>query len=275
MAEPTTPANETVVDGTVERFVFRAEDSGFTVARFVTPGHEHVTIVGELVNVQEGLPLRLRGRWVEDKKWGQFRVSTYQLRTPETILGIERFLGSGIIPGIGPEIAKRMVTAFGMETLEVIDKQPHRLVEVSGIGAARAAKISEAFAGQKHVQDVMVFLRGHGVSAAFENGLLGGRREAERREAEVRRVDRLTERPIAAPGDDDLVVGEREPQAARSVGDHPALVAGELEPHALELLAARLGIHADRSAVLLHRNVVGGIGRLHGSHLLSGRAAPA
>ncbi|MBX3157616.1 MAG: ATP-dependent RecD-like DNA helicase [Deltaproteobacteria bacterium] len=169
MAEPTPSTEaETVVDGVVERFVFRAEDGAFTVARFVTPENEHLTIVGELVHVTEGLPLRLRGRWVDDKKWGrQFRVATYQLRTPETLVGIERFLGSGIIPGVGPELARRLVGAFGMETLEVIDKQPERLKEVSGIGAGRAAKIAEAFAGQKQMQDVMVFLRGHGVSAAF------------------------------------------------------------------------------------------------------------
>jgi len=159
---------EVTVDGTVERFVYRAEDTSFTVARFVTPGHEHVTIVGELVGVQEGLPLRLRGHWAVDRKWGkQFKVATYQMRSPETLVGIERFLGSGIIPGIGAEIARRMVAKFGMETLEVIDRAPERLIEVQGIGAQRAAKIAEAFAAQRHVQDVMVFLRGHGVSAAF------------------------------------------------------------------------------------------------------------
>ncbi|MEJ7604673.1 MAG: helix-hairpin-helix domain-containing protein, partial [Kofleriaceae bacterium] len=159
---------EVTLDGTVERFVFRSEDTSFAVARFMTPANESVTIVGELVGVQEGLPLRLRGQWVEDRKWGkQFKIGTYQMRSPETLVGIERFLGSGIIPGIGAEIARRMVEKFGMDTLEVIDRQPERLVEVSGIGASRAAKIAAAFAAQRHVQDVMVFLRGHGVSAAF------------------------------------------------------------------------------------------------------------
>jgi exodeoxyribonuclease V alpha subunit len=161
-------APEQILDGAVERYVFRAEDGGFAVARFVTVAHEQVTVVGELVGVQEGLPLRLRGRWVLDRKYGrQFRLDTYQLRTPETLVGIERFLGSGIIPGIGPELAKRLVAKFAMETLEVIDRAPARLTEVAGIGAARAAKIADAFAAHRHVQDVMVFLRGHGVSAAF------------------------------------------------------------------------------------------------------------
>jgi exodeoxyribonuclease V alpha subunit len=161
-------APEETLDGTLERFVFRSDDSGFTVARFETSAHHHVTIVGELVGVSEGLPLRLRGQWIEDKKFGrQFRVTTYQLRSPETLLGIERFLASGIIPGIGPELARRLTAHFKMDTLEVIDRQPARLVEVSGIGAGRAAKLSAAFAAQREVQDVMVFLRGHGVSAAF------------------------------------------------------------------------------------------------------------
>jgi exodeoxyribonuclease V alpha subunit len=163
-----TALDDTTLDGTIERFVFRGEDSGFTVARLATADRATVTIVGELVGVTEGLPLRLHGRWIDDRRFGrQFRVATYQLRAPETLVGIERFLGSGIIPGIGPELARRLVAHFGMDTLEVIDRAPERLVEVAGIGAQRAAKLAAAFAAQRHVQDVMVFLRGHGVSAAF------------------------------------------------------------------------------------------------------------
>lgn len=163
------PAGDATLDGTIERFVFRGSDeSSFTVARLAIAGGGMVTIVGELVGVSEGLPLRLHGRWVDDRKFGrQFRVATYQLRAPETLVGIERFLGSGIIPGIGPELARRLVERFGMDTLEVIDRTPERLIEVAGIGAARAARLAAAFAAQRHVQDVMVFLRGHGVSAAF------------------------------------------------------------------------------------------------------------
>jgi len=162
------PPAEVTLDGTLERVTFRSDDTGFTVARFVTAGREQVTVVGELVGVNEGLPLRLRGQWVQDKKFGkQFKIATYQLKSPETLVGIERFLGSGLIPGIGPAMAKRLVEKFGTETLEVIDKQPQRLTEVIGIGGKKAATIAEAFAGQRHVQDVMVFLRGHGVPAAF------------------------------------------------------------------------------------------------------------
>jgi len=161
------PVKDVVLDGTIERFVYRAEDTSFTVARFAS-GADQVTVVGELFGVQEGLPLRLRGHWVLDRKWGrQFKVATYQLKSPETLVGIERFLGSGLIPGVGPELARRLVGTFGMETLEVIDRQPARLTEVPGIGTKKAATIAEAFAGQRHVQDVMVFLRGIDVSPAF------------------------------------------------------------------------------------------------------------
>jgi exodeoxyribonuclease V alpha subunit len=158
---------ETTLDGVVERITFRNDDTHFTIARFAGPVGE-VTILGELVGVSEGMPLKLRGQWVNDKRWGrQFKVASYQLRTPETVVGIEKFLGSGLIPGIGPELARRLVGKFGIETLDVIDRAPHRLTEVAGIGAQRAARLAAAFAAQRHVQDVMVFLRGHGVSAAF------------------------------------------------------------------------------------------------------------
>jgi exodeoxyribonuclease V alpha subunit len=161
MATPASPSSPGSRPGT-------RDPSGDLPQGIEAPAHQLVTIVGELVGVNEGLPLRLRGHWVLDKKFGrQFRVATYQLRAPETLVGIERFLSSGVIPGIGPELARRLVGHFGMDTLDVIDRKPERLVEVAGIGAGRAAKLSAAFAAQRDVQDVMVFLRGHGVSAAF------------------------------------------------------------------------------------------------------------
>ena len=161
-------AQEITLDGTLDRVVFKNDESSFTVARFQTAAHLPVTIVGELVGVTEGLPLRLRGQWIEDKKFGkQFKVTSYQLRTPETLVGIERFLGAAGIQGIGPEMAKRLVKKFGMDTLEIIDREPQRLTEVVGIGTARAAQLSAAFAEQRQMQDVMVFLHGIGVSPSL------------------------------------------------------------------------------------------------------------
>ncbi len=161
-------AQDTTLDGTLDRVVFKNDESSFTVARFQTSAHLPVTIVGELVGVTEGLPLRLRGQWIEDKKFGkQFKVTSYQLRSPETLVGIERFLGAAGIQGIGPEMAKRLVTKFGMDTLEIIDREPHRLTEVVGIGTSRAKQLSAAFAEQRQMQDVMVFLHGIGVAPSL------------------------------------------------------------------------------------------------------------
>jgi exodeoxyribonuclease V alpha subunit len=161
-------AETTVLDGTLARIVYRHPDSGFTVARVHTTDGGEATAVGELFGIPEGTPLRLRGQWVDDRRFGrQLKVAGYQVRSPETLTGIEKFLGGGIIPGIGPELARRMVAHFGAKTLEIVEREPARLTEVDGIGASRAGKISAAFAEHRHVQDVMVFLRGHGVSAAF------------------------------------------------------------------------------------------------------------
>ena len=156
------------VDGELARITFRNPETGFTVARVALEGGGEATVVGELGGLPEGTPLRLRGTWVDDRKFGrQLKIAGYQLRSPETLVGIEKFLGSGLIPGIGPALAKRMVARFGMDTLRVVETNPAQLTEVPGIGAVLAGRITAAFAEHRHAQDVMVFLRGHGVSAAF------------------------------------------------------------------------------------------------------------
>ena len=157
---------EVTLDGTLERITFRG-DEYYTVARFTTDGGEPITIVGKLVEINEGMPITVVGQWVVDRKYGrQFKVSFAHPRTPKTQLGIERFLGSGLIHGIGPSLAKRIVEKFGKETLEVIEKTPQRLTEVVGIGTKRALQLADAVAAQRHVQEVMVFLQGHGVTMA-------------------------------------------------------------------------------------------------------------
>lgn len=185
---------EQAIEGTLERVVYSNPETLFTVARLaVSSGSDHaaneatgkatvkasgdrggarpseqlVPIVGPLMGVPEGTPLIVRGFWEESTRFGrQFRVRSYQTRSPETLVGIERYLSSGSIPGIGPELAKRMVARFGMKTLEVISQSPKQLVEVEGIGAARADKIAGAWQAQRGVQDVMVFLHSYGVTAA-------------------------------------------------------------------------------------------------------------
>ncbi|MEO8548711.1 MAG: ATP-dependent RecD-like DNA helicase [Kofleriaceae bacterium] len=155
------------IDGTVERVAFHNPDSTYTVAKVTTKEGE-VTIVGKLMGVDEGMPLRLSGTWEVDKKYGrQFKVKEYELLTPKTKAGIEKFLGSKAFAGIGPSLAKRIVEKFGTETLDVIEKSPNRLTEVIGIGGARARTIAKVFGDQRHIQDVMVFLYGVGVSGAY------------------------------------------------------------------------------------------------------------
>ena len=157
---------EVTLDGTLERITFRGDDY-YTVARFTTDKGEAITIVGKLVEMNEGTPITVVGQWVVDRKYGrQFRLSFAHPRTPKTVIGIERFLGSGLIPGIGPSLAKRLVEKFGKDTLDVIDKTPARLTEVVGIGTQRARQLAAAVAAQRHVQEVMVFLQGHGVTVA-------------------------------------------------------------------------------------------------------------
>jgi len=162
-------AESITLDGTLERVVFQNRDSQWTVARFAPDeGGDEVTVVGSLLGVPPGTPLTVRGGWVVDKRYGkQFRIESYRTKSPETLIGIERYLGSGLVPGIGPELAKRIVGHFGQDTLAVIEKEPERLHEVEGIGQSRASKIAGAWVEQKDIQDVMVFLRGHGVSTAY------------------------------------------------------------------------------------------------------------
>jgi exodeoxyribonuclease V alpha subunit len=160
------------LEGTLERVVFQNTETQWTVARLaVSRGvriQSVVTVVGNLLGVKEGAELRLHGGWVVDKKFGeQFQVASYQTLTPSTIAGIEKYLGSGMVPGIGPELAKRIVSKFGMRTLEIISNDPTRLTEVEGIGRVRAQRIRGEWQSQRDIQDVMVFLQGHGVSSAY------------------------------------------------------------------------------------------------------------
>ena len=153
------------LEGTLRRVVFANEDNAWSVVRIEADGRRApVTAVGNLLGVQPGERLRLDGEWVEDPKYGrQFKISSYETVQPSSVDGIERYLASGLIEGIGPVMAKRLVEAFGTETLEVIEHDPDRLRRVPGIGAKRSTSIAESFAAQRELKQVMVFLQGHEV----------------------------------------------------------------------------------------------------------------
>ncbi|MEM8963480.1 MAG: ATP-dependent RecD-like DNA helicase [Acidobacteriota bacterium] len=158
----------TRLEGTVERLTYVNEETGFGVARLQVRGHGEVTAVGALFGVQPGETLRVTGEWTRDPKWGrQFKVDSYLAIQPRTFLGIERYLASGMVPGVGKEMAKRLVRHFGLETLDVIEKTPNRLVEVDGIGPVRSERLAAAWREQREVRDVMIFLQAHGVSPRF------------------------------------------------------------------------------------------------------------
>jgi exodeoxyribonuclease V alpha subunit len=164
---PAAPVVATL-EGVVQRIVYENPETGFFVARLQVPGRaEVVTFIGNLMAVSPGETIRLQGRWVEDTKWGrQLRVEQYETVLPTTVTGIEAYLSSGLIEGIGPVYAKRLVEAFGLETLRVIDEAPQRLRKVAGIGPKRANQIREAWQEQRAIQSIMLFLQGHGISTS-------------------------------------------------------------------------------------------------------------
>ncbi|MBI5559417.1 MAG: ATP-dependent RecD-like DNA helicase [Deltaproteobacteria bacterium] len=160
----------TTIRGTLERITFHNEENGFTVARLTQTGDagDLTTIVGHLSGVPAGSTLALSGWWVKDARHGlQFKVKQYALEKPNTLNGMERYLGSGLIKGIGPRFAGRIVRHFGLETLDVLEKSPDRLDEVQGLGRKRIARIKSAWQGQKHIHEIMIFLQSQGISATF------------------------------------------------------------------------------------------------------------
>ncbi len=154
------------MQGIVERVTYHAEDSGYTVARLKVAGERDlITIIGRFPDIHAGQTLRLTGYWRDHPKYGrQFQVVHAQETKPATLTGLEKYLGSGLIKGIGPVTARRIVAHFGLETLDIIEQSCSRLIEVPGIAQKRVAKIEKAWAAQKAMKDVMIFLRGHGVS---------------------------------------------------------------------------------------------------------------
>ena len=155
------------LEGVIERITYQNEENGYTVARFKT-GTESVTIVGYLSHVRNGESLCLSGDWTIHPTYGrQFNVESFEIIPPVTREGIERYLGSGLIKGIGPVTARKIVKAFGLDTLKVIEEDPERLMEIEGIGPQKAAKIVKALEEQKHIRRVMVFLRGVGITPAL------------------------------------------------------------------------------------------------------------
>jgi len=158
----------TSVAGTVERVTFHNPDNGFCVIRINVPSRrEPLTVVGNVASISAGEEIRAIGEWTNDLMHGlQFKATSLHTEPPTSLDGIERYLGSGIIRGIGPHFAQRLVETFGAGVFDVIDAQPHKLRDVDGIGPARAAQIVDAWTGQKIIRDIMVFLYANGVGTS-------------------------------------------------------------------------------------------------------------
>ena len=155
------------IEGVIERITYQNEDNGFTVARLKSD-QEKITIVGYLSNVRNGESLKLIGQWTIHPTYGkQFEVESFEVVPPMTIEGIGLYLGSGLIKGIGPVTAKKIVQTFGLATLKVIEERPEKLLEVEGIGEQKAEKIRKVFTEQKNIHQMMIFLRGVGITPAL------------------------------------------------------------------------------------------------------------
>ncbi len=157
------------LQGTIERITFYNEENGYTVARFVPEGKAYtVTIVGNLMGVSVGESAALEGVWTSHPEYGQqFEIKRFTVRLPATIQGIKKYLGSGLIKGIGPVTADRIVQRFGLETLGIIEQMPERLSEAEGVGRKRVEMIQRGWAEQKQIKEVMLFLQSHGVSTSL------------------------------------------------------------------------------------------------------------
>lgn len=158
-----------VLEAVLERLTYVNEENGYTVARVAYKGSSDLlTVVGSLLGAQPGESLRMSGWWSSHPQYGrQFEVISYTTVLPATVQGIRRYLGSGLIKGIGPVFAERIVDHFGLDTLEIIETAPERLIEVAGLGPKRTRKITAAWAEQKAIKEVMLFLQGVGVSTSI------------------------------------------------------------------------------------------------------------
>jgi exodeoxyribonuclease V alpha subunit len=157
------------LSGVVERITYVNDENGFSVIKIKSKGFtELVTVVGNLATVNVGAIIQLKGEWKMDSKFGkQFSAQDYRETIPATVAGIQKYLGSGLIKGIGPMYAKRIVYYFKEDTLRIIEEEPDSLIRIGGIGKKRVDMIKKAWQEQKEIKNVMLFLQSNGVSTAY------------------------------------------------------------------------------------------------------------
>ena len=155
--------------GQIERITYTNDENGYTVAKVKVSGRKDlVTVVGTLLMPIPGEVIEMKGNWMNHPRYGeQFKVEHYKSLVPASVYGIEKYLGSGLIKGIGPIMAGRIVKKFGEETLEVIENEIEKLAEVDGIGKKRIEMVKKAWEDQKEIREVMIFLQAHGVGSGY------------------------------------------------------------------------------------------------------------
>lgn len=156
------------LSGSIERVTYHNSENGYCVLRVLAKGHKDlVTVVGHVPNITPGESIEAAGTWIQHRDFGlQFQANSLRAVHPSTLEGIEKYLGSGMVKGIGPFFAKKLVKAFGADVFDVIEQKPDELTKVEGIGPVRLQKITTAWKDQKVVRDIMVFLQSHGVSTS-------------------------------------------------------------------------------------------------------------
>ena len=166
LPDPDTTAEH--LQGSVERVTFHSPESGFCVLRIKVRGQRDlVTVIGSAATITPGEYVECTGAWTNDRQHGlQFKTQHLRVIPPSTLEGIEKYLGSGMVKGIGPHFAKKLVRAFGEQVFDIIEQEPNRLLELEGIGPKRKARVTTAWAEQKVVREIMVFLQSHGVGTA-------------------------------------------------------------------------------------------------------------
>lgn len=157
------------IKGYVERLTYHSEETGFTVAKLQEPSKSELTsIIGYFPDLQAGESIRCVGHWKNNPKFGrQFEVSQYHIEAPSHVEGIQKYLGSGLIKGIGPVYSQRIVSKFGQETLDIMDNEPDRLSEVDGIGKQRLERIKDCWSKQRSIREVMIFLQQFNVNPSY------------------------------------------------------------------------------------------------------------
>ena len=214
------------LSGQVENISYQNEENGYTVARIKITGiAESQCIVGSMPALQSGEGIEAKGKWLVHPQYGrQFQVEKYQVKAPSDLKGIQKYLESGLIKGIGPVYAKKIIEVFGLETLEMIDQRPELLANVPGIGKKRIEQIRHCWQDQKSIRKVMIFLHGHGISPGFAQKIF--------KKYGQQSIDKLQENPYRLSQDLFGVGFKNSDQIAEKMGigkDHPRRIEAGIE----------------------------------------------